>query len=371
MSSKIKPKKLSKNKPKKLSKNKPKKISKNKPKKLSKNNSNKHQVIKEVSEGCIINPNLTCSKKFDKKKYVSKLIDLSRFSKHEVNHIEIGIQINNYIKKFDPNHKFFLTLDDNCTIKNLDKSYNKIFDKCKIDKKNNVLNMVYKKGIDFKKNIKDLSNKDITKVLYYLVKGLSLSFKKINIMIFDINEKNLLFMKDEKTNKYYPVFIDFKPEHVFQKYPENIVKYFYYHSDYKIDLEDFSAQGMLYDAFLYFFTRTEQDEASEQNLANVHNLKYGFNKKEYAEIYIKYFNIIYDEIVALKKSSFIFIEKLLLSRLANSFSSNKNFGKNKFFKMLINPDITKLPTIDELSKLLRKELKIKGSDSLSKLHIKL
>jgi hypothetical protein len=360
MSKKIS-KKISKNK----SKNKSKKIPKNKSKKIPKN---KHEVIGQGSFGCVIDPIINCSKKFDKNKYVSKLVDIRSLSKKDVSFIKKEVSLNKYIKNYDPNHKFLLTLDDNCTIKDLDKSYYKIFNKCGIQKKNNViLNMIYKKGVDFVKNIKNLTNKNITKVLYYLVEGLSFSLKKMNIILFDIHEGNLLFMKDEKTNKYYPVFIDFTPNYVYKNTPHSVYEYFYNYYEYFVDMDDYSIETILFDVFTYYFTKKEGTKSQLSSISYFHNEKY--DNEVYSSIYNKYYKIITQKIGPKKKSTFI--EKILLFRLGYCFRFNKNFMKNKFLKMLYQIDITSLPDIDTLSKLLKEELKIKDSDSLSKLHIKL
>jgi len=171
------------------------------------------KVLGKGSYGCAIAPAKMCTEKMDSKNKVSKLINMSKLDKEEIDELQEEYKISQKFKKIDPNNKYFLGGIDKCRIQSKDIKKSDLRG-CKFPTKKNIplLNIVMKKGSDFQKIAPKLSDEDLLKSLAHLLNGAKKSVYKLNLLLLDIKHLNILYVNSEtEENKIHPVFIDFGP----------------------------------------------------------------------------------------------------------------------------------------------------------------
>ena len=178
------------------------------------------KVLGRGGYGCAIAPAIMCSDKMDPTDKASKLIDMSRMDKEEKDELQEEYKISQKFKKVDPDNKYFLGGIDKCNIssKSISKSDLK---KCGFSTKKEIpllkrkeiplLNIVMKKGIDFKKITPKLKDEDLLKSIAHLLNGAKKAVYDLKLLLLDVKYLNILYVNSKEENKIHPVFIDFGP----------------------------------------------------------------------------------------------------------------------------------------------------------------
>ena len=176
------------------------------------------KILGRGRDGLVVTPPIMCTSKMNKVGKVSKLINLASVSKTEYKEYLKEFKIGQIFTKADPNQEHYLPGMDLCRITDSDVSEEIIVDlkKAKYKRGNqrvDMINIVMKKGDDFKKITEVLSENNFLKSLAYLLEGAKKTVYELGILLLDIKSDNLLYSRDGKGN-IYPVFIDFSYDYV-------------------------------------------------------------------------------------------------------------------------------------------------------------
>ena len=173
--------------------------------------------LSEGSFGCVVTPAYKCNTNINVNKHVSKILKRPPPDNSE-------IQMGKILKKIDPKNKHFIYVDEHCTIKMNDISWEDQ-KKCKLDKKPTFQNYILKKGGN------DLGDINIdVKTATKFTKQLLVSLKKLvnnNLINLDIKRPNVITDHNQK-NAY---IIDFGSDFVFKSF-SSFFGNFFLHFDF-------------------------------------------------------------------------------------------------------------------------------------------
>lgn len=179
------------------------------------------KILGKGRDGVVVDPPKLCNKTMNPTNKVSKLINISDVTFDELNEYINEYKVGQQFRKIDPIFQHFLPGIDMCKFSSTDLDLSK---ELKNDIKNSeykgignkidLLNIVMKKGQDFKSINSLLKSKDLLKSMYYLLLGAKKSIYDLNTCLLDIKYPNLLYSSDDNNKKIYPVFIDFSNDFV-------------------------------------------------------------------------------------------------------------------------------------------------------------
>ena len=179
------------------------------------------QKLGEGSFGCVITPPVNCGKynKYNNNNYVSKLITIN--NKYDKEDIDKEYEINNRIRRLDPDMNYFTTILDNCTLKRATKRKDIKFvhskkkedmNKCLVKKNKKTINLIMKNGglnlddiLIYKKYdyARLLIHKNFKMIVYNLILGIN-KLHNNHIVHHDIKPDNFAVKIDDfKINLTY------------------------------------------------------------------------------------------------------------------------------------------------------------------------
>jgi len=178
-------------------------------------------ILGSGRDGSVADPPLLCSSKMSAINKVSKMINVSGISKRKFNDFVNEYKFGQIFRKADPNNEHFLPGIDMCTFTDTDPIVPEQIRKDiktagykKGNKPTHILNIIMKKGQDFKDITAKLSKKNVLKSMSYLLHGAKIMIYDLNVCHLDVKYPNLLYSKDDGDDKIYPVFIDFSADFV-------------------------------------------------------------------------------------------------------------------------------------------------------------
>ena len=186
-------------------------------------------ILGKGRDGLVVEPAKLCSSNMIPDNKVSKLIDITEADSYEIENFIKEYKLGGIFRKYDKKNQYFLPGIDLCRITSQDADISQsLFEDIQngyedydyINDKVELLNIVMKKGQDFKKITTTLSNKDLFKSIYYLIGGAHKCVFELNILLCDIKELNLLYSSDDNSKDIYPVFIDFSQDFVIRTIKE-------------------------------------------------------------------------------------------------------------------------------------------------------
>ena len=179
------------------------------------------KILGTGRDGAVADPPLLCSTKMSAINKVSKMINVSGISKRKFNDFVNEYKFGQIFRNADPNNEHFLPGIDMCTFTDTDPIVPEQIRKDiktagykKGNKPTHILNIIMKKGQDFKDITANLSKENILKSMAYLLQGAEVMVYDLKVCHLDVKYPNLLYSKDDGDDRIYPVFIDFSADFV-------------------------------------------------------------------------------------------------------------------------------------------------------------
>jgi len=306
------------------------------------------KIIGKGFTATIISPAIKIKGKYGNK--VSKIFDVSKNGKSDMDTVFKEYELANIIHENDPTNTLFIgaiaieIIENNKTVlsKQNKEDLKKIFGR--IPPRGTAINMVMEKGYDFRKIIKQLTKEDVIKTLLYLLNTISNMSDIMKIGHADLHIGNIMFAKSSK-NKIHPVIVDFTPKFIFltKKDYKNLVKDRWTEVLYPKFHLDFPA---LHTA-LYGKTITE---TTKKNLKEFHNM----SEKDFKKI-VKFMKNIDSE-----RGYKILINKMMMLYVAKAFRYNKHITSDKKLSKIIK----KMLDVNPITRLTS----IRATEMLKKIH---
>ena len=323
-------------------------------------------ILGKGRDGLVVEPAKLCSSNMIPDNKVSKLIDITESDAMEIQNYIKEYKLGGIFRKYDKKNQYFLPGIDLCRITNQDADLTQsLYEDIQIgydgyDHLNDqvdLLNIVMKKGQDFKKITKSLSNKDLFKSIYYLIGGAHKCVFDLNILLCDVKEYNLLYSSDDKSKDIYPVFIDFSQDFVIRSIKE-FMHFLEGHG--KSTNYIYPDEVNLLSIMLDNTYKKEMLKGLKRN----HNSDYTTNEGK------KKFNDIIDYIenrLALPKGELFIYEKIMVYLIGMSYrrclnEKQKNSKSvNKLLNAMTNLNIIERPTFKQVKDYIDKLYKFNNS----------